>query len=129
MKKLYVVGVLLTAASLAGCSLKITKIPTESTGAVQEITWTTDKTIPVISGSEMEEFTGEAETGTVSIDSWTVPTVSGSDIKTPEQNAVTDEVKKLIETRKTQPADSSKLTEEDIGLMEQIIQKVQNLGK
>ena len=55
--------------------------------------------------------------------------VSGSDQITAEQSGVNAEVKTLIEKRKTQSGDETKLTEEDIGLMEQIIQKVQDLGK
>lgn len=119
MKKLYVMMALLSIIALSGCGVK----PSETdiaTGDVQEITWTTN--VPVVSGSEMEEFTGE-------IDSWVVPTATGSDEVTTEDNKTTDEVKGLINNRKTQPADDTKLTEEDIGLMEQIIQKVQDLGK
>lgn len=55
--------------------------------------------------------------------------VSGSNEITAQQSGINNEVKKLIEERKTKPKDTTKLTEEDIGLMEQIIQKVQNLGK
>jgi hypothetical protein len=58
-----------------------------------------------------------------------VPTVEGSDQVTTAQSGVNTEVKALIEKRKTQSGDTTKLTEEDIGLMEQIIQKVQDLGK
>jgi len=36
-------------------------------------------------------------------------------------------VRAMIETRKTKPSDETKLDEEDIGLMEQVIQKIQNL--
>jgi hypothetical protein len=42
---------------------------------------------------------------------------------------VTAEVKTLIDERNTQSGDEGKLTEEDIGLMEQIIQKIQDIGK
>jgi hypothetical protein len=38
MKKAYGVGLLLIAASLAGCSLKVTLTPATSTGNVQEVT-------------------------------------------------------------------------------------------
>jgi hypothetical protein len=42
---------------------------------------------------------------------------------------VTAEVKTMIEERNKLSGDDSKLTEEDIDLMEKIIQKVQNLEK
>gem|GEM_PF-3963243 len=35
----------------------------------------------------------------------------------------------MINQRKLQSGDTSKLTEEDISLMEKIIQKIQNIGK
>jgi len=38
MKKLYVVGLLLIAASLAGCTLNGPKVPVLTTGDAQEIT-------------------------------------------------------------------------------------------
>jgi hypothetical protein len=40
---------------------------------------------------------------------------------------VTAEVKDLINQRKLQSGDTSKLTEEDISIMEKVIQKVQTL--
>jgi hypothetical protein len=40
---------------------------------------------------------------------------------------VTTEVKTLIDDRQDQPKDTTKLTEEDIDLMDQIIQKIKNL--
>ena len=122
------VGLLLLAASTAGCTVKTPETSEVSTGETQEITTSTETVTPVISGSEMEEFTGEINV-TGSIDSWVVPTVAGSDEITAEQSGVTTEVKWLIDQRKTQPADETKLDEEDISLMEQIIQKVQNLWK
>jgi len=54
---------------------------------------------------EMEEFTWE-------LDSWVV-----GDVDT------------LIEERNTQPKDDTKLTEEDITLMEEIITKIQDIWK
>lgn len=129
MKKLYMVGVILITASIAGCSLKITKIPAVSTGDVKttvsvspqvtpEITW--DIVGTWVPSSAMQEFTGE-------IDSWVVPTVTGSKTITPAQSALSAEVKAIIENRKTQSGDTTKLTEEDISLMEQIIQKIQGI--
>jgi len=55
--------------------------------------------------------------------------VTGSETVVVQQSGVMTEVKDLINNRKTQPKDTTKLNEEDISLMEQIIQKVQNLGK
>jgi len=121
-------GIALSIFSLAGCTLKIAKLPAVSTGAVQEITWTTivtwttENTGVNIPSSTMEEITGE-------FDSWVVPVVTGSETVVVQQSGVMTEVKDLINNRKTQPKDTTKLNEEDISLMEQIIQKVQNLGK
>jgi hypothetical protein len=58
MKKLYMLGLLLVAASTAGCTLKAPTVPELTTGDVQEVTGTT-KVIPEIPSSAMEEFTGE----------------------------------------------------------------------
>lgn len=120
MKKLYMVGLVAFALSTAGCTLKAPTVP-EITGDIQEVTWTTE-VVPVVTGSTMEEFTGE-------FDTWTVPTVAGSDQITAEQSGVNADVKGLIADRKTKPADDTKLTEEDIGLLEQIIQKIQDMWK
>jgi len=123
MKKLYMLGLVVVTASITGCTLQAPTLPEVSTGAV--MTWIestgTELTGVVVPSSAMEEFTGE-------FDSWTVPTVAGSEwvnINT----GVTAEAKALIEERKTQSGDETKLTEEDIGLMEQIIQKIQNIWK
>jgi len=123
MKKLYMLGLLVIAASTTGCTLKAPTMPILSTGKVQEITWTTDNnwTAVNVPSSAMEEFTGE-------IDSWVVPTVTGSE-DVHANTGVTSDVKTLIDQRKSQPEDTTKLNEEDISLMEQIIQKIQNIGK
>jgi len=68
----------------------------------------------------MEEVTG-------AFDSGVVRTVSGSNSMSDEQKSVVAQLKDLINKRNTQPKDSSKLTEEDISLLEQIIQKVENM--
>jgi len=98
---------LLVALSLAGCTLKGPNIPV-LTGDVQELTWT--------------ELTWTELT-------WMVTDEEEDDGKAVEKTGATVEVEKLIDERKTQPADESKLNEEDIGLMEEIIQKVSELGK
>lgn len=69
-------------------------------------------------------FTGDSS----EVDASLVPMASGSeniDINT----GVTAEVKNMIQERQTQNQDDTKLTEEDIDLMEKIIEKVKNLGK
>ena len=127
MKKLYLLGLLLVTASITGCTLQAPTITEVSTGA--ELTWTeltgtqftgAEHTGVVVS-SAMQEFTWE-------IDSWTVPMVAGSEW-IHANTGVTAEAKALIEKRKTQSGDETKLTEEDIGLMEQIIQKIQKIWK
>lgn len=108
----------LVAVSLAWCAIKF-NAPTvpELTGEI--LTWT-ESTGVVVTGSEMEEFTWEFDAGDV-------PTVDGSDDVSTDTGVVA-EVDDLIEDRDTQPKDDTKLTEEDIDLMQQIIDKVQGLG-
>jgi hypothetical protein len=55
--------------------------------------------------------------------------VSGSESVTIEQTGIIDDVKNLIEKRNILPKDTTKINEEDISLREQIIQKVQDIGK
>lgn len=122
MKKVYMVGIVLLALSAAGCSFKPAQTIEETPGDIQTLTWTTEMTWAMNTAtgtSSMEEFTGE-------FDSWVVPTVAGSDGKKSDAGVVA-EVDDLIEQRNTQTKDDSKLTEEDIDLMDQIIQKIQNL--
>lgn len=117
---------LLAVLVLAGCTLKITKSPEALTGEAAltgvestGVEVTGEEVIPTIPSSEMEEFTGEFDSGVV-------PTVTGSEgVST--KTGVTSDVKNLINQRATQPKDDTKLTEEDIDLMEQIINKVQDL--
>lgn len=67
----------------------------------------------------MQELTG-------AFDSLEVATAEGSE-SVDTTTGATAEVKTLIEERKNQPADETKLTEEDIGLMEKIIERLKNL--
>ena len=98
-------------------------IPTEiqqSTGEILtgvEMTWEN----VVADDSEMEEVTENIDTGEV-------PTIEGSE-EVSTDTGVVAEVDDLIQDRETQPKDDTKLTEEDIDLMQQIIDKVQGLGK
>ena len=123
MKKLYMLGVFLVAASTAWCTLQAPTIPELSTGAV--MTWTestgAELTGIVTTWSAMEEFTWAFDSGVVAV----VTGSEGVDINT----GVSAEVQKLIDERKTQSGDEKKLTEEDIGLYEKIINIVQKLGK
>lgn len=97
-----------TEETLTGTSLSWEELTgMEATGILE--TWTIT----------MQELTGE-------FDSWEVPTVKGSETVNTTTGATAD-VKNLIEERKAQPADESKLTEEDIGLMEKIIERLKNL--
>ena len=116
------------AFTTAGCTQQAPITTEVSTGDAQ-----------VITGAELTgtEITGEVLTGIVesginlqalatgSIDSGVVPTLTGST----GTSSVLAEFKALINKRNTQPKDESKLNEEDIGLIEQFIQKVQNIGK
>ncbi len=120
MKKVYVLAITLTLASVAWCAQKLQTIPTLS-GDVQEISGAMIST--GTTGDMMPQFpTGD-------IDSWVVPMVSWSEENPTINTGVTAEIKDLIEARQTEPKDTTKLNEEDIGLMEKIIQKIQNIGK
>ncbi len=123
------VGLIVIAASLAGCTPKTVITAEPLTGDGEVITWEvltgtelTGTGITDVTSSAMQEFTGE-------IDSWVVPVVTGSTEVTPTQSAVSAEVNTLIEQSKTQTGDTTKLNEEDIGLMEKIIQATQKIGK
>ena len=120
MKKLYVLALIAIATSLGGCTPKESEVQIVSTGDVEQVTWSTDTDTPIIADSEMEEFTGEFDSGVVAV-------LSGSDTVTDIQSGVANEVKDIIDERATQPKDETKLTEEDIDLIDKIIQKVQGL--
>jgi len=72
----------------------------------------------VVKGPSVEEMKN--------FDANEVPMAEGSD--TNEEETM-DTVKEIIDERNKQTKDDSKLTEEDIDLMEKIIQKVEELGK
>jgi len=119
------IGLLLLVLSVAGCGSKGTEVSEITTGEEQSWTWV-ELTDAVDTWLIEGEFVGES---TGAFDSWTVPMLSGSEEITLGKSGVATEIKSLIEKRKTQPKDETKLTEEDIGLMEQIIQKIQDIGK
>ncbi len=107
MTKRYVLSILVAAVSLAGCMPKDTNLGNEVDGMFdtqKTTTWSSqdiDATlVPVLTWSEG------------------VDTTTG----------VTQEVKDLIQERQTQNQDTSKLTEEDIDLMQKIIDKVKSIG-
>lgn len=128
MKKVYTVISLLGVLALAGCTFKAPEMPV-LTWDIQTSTGAELTGITVTGDNTMEEFTWELDTQDLTVglvDSWVVPTIV--DTKTTEQTWTAAEVKGLITERQSQSKDSTKLTEEDIDLMEQIIQKIQNLG-
>lgn len=95
---------------------------------------TQQSTGEILTGAEL---TGMETTGTVSsalqevteeFDATDVPVVSGSE-EVNVNSWISAEVNDLIDNRNEQPKDDTKLTEEDIDLMEQIIGKIQDLGK
>jgi len=111
------VGLFLIVFVITGCTFKPTSINKDSTGDIQELTWIEN----TWTNMEMEEFTWE-------FDSWVVPTLSWSNTISIDTWVVGD-VDTLIEERNTQPKDDTKLTEEDITLMEEIITKIQDIWK
>lgn len=125
MKKLYAVLFLLVATTLVGCGTQNLEVnEAELTGENLEMTGenielTGDEVLLEVTEEDMEDF-----------DSTEVTKVAGSDeVENDEDaNKVTEEVDELIEERKTQPTDDAKLNEEDIDLMEEIIQKIQEIG-
>lgn len=76
-----------------------------------------------------EALTGEAVTTEESFDSGTVPMVEGSVSITTGENTVATRLKSLFKKRDEQPKDDTKLTEDDIDLMQNVIDKVQSIGK
>ena len=114
---------LLGAWILAGCGVQKTPVVDDSVviSGTQEtgmmVTWNTEISLDA---NMMEEVTWAEIQTTVTTSGTESPVVD------PE---ISTEVKTLIQERQQQPKDDSKLTEEDIDLMEQIIQKIQGLGK
>ncbi len=120
MKKVYAVSFLLVVISLAWCTLKGPKISEVLTGNV--LTWVeVTGGITTTTGNAMEEFTW-------AFDSWIVPMVTGSE-STGLNNETIARFKDLVLKRKWAQKDETKLTEDDIGFMEEIIEKVKSLGK
>ncbi len=122
MKKLYIAVVVLVAASLGWCVIKAPTVPEVATWDTlmwETLTW--GETTWVLSVSEILTW----EIISWAFDSWVVSVLTGSewvDVNT----GVTAEVKGLIDERANQPQDASKLTEEDISLMEKIIEKLKS---
>lgn len=128
MKKAYIIISLLGVLVLAGCSVKAPKISVPDWD-IQTSTGVEFTGMTITGDNTMEEFTWMIDTQDLtvgSVDSWVMPTIV--DTKTAAQTWAVEEVKGLITERQSQSKDSTKLTEEDIDLMEQIIQKIQNLG-
>jgi len=94
----------------------------EITGEVEDMTGTEEIIIP---NSEMEEFTWAFDSGEVSLVKGSEEVAAGTISK--EVKSFIMNIKTLIDQRNIQPKDESKLTEEDIDLMEQIIEELKNL--
>jgi len=125
MKKVYMVGLLIMAASLAGCALKGPIVPNISTGDVLPIPATgikgdTTTWWDVVATGILDTWS-VVEGTTSSIDSWVIPMVAGSEDAAVQQSGVAAQMQKLIDERNAQPKDDSKLNEEDIDFMQKII--------
>ena len=122
---------IIAIASLWWCVIKAPIVPETSTWEV--MTWevkimTWGEIVWVQTGTVVTWEVIVWEVLTWSFDSWVVAVITGSEGVNIHSGAVAD-VQELIQERKMQTGDENKLTEEDIGLMEQIIQKIQLLGK
>ncbi len=125
MKKFSLLFFLSVVCCTAGCAIKAPATG-EITGDVQQQTGIIDTGLLATGISNIniptEWFTGQ-------IDLWIVPVVTWSETVVPEQTEIKKSVDTLIKKRETQPKDDTKLTEEDIDLMEQIIQKISDMNK
>jgi hypothetical protein len=79
-----------------------------------------------------QELTGDVPNGTLVITGQqpvveTKATTGG--VNTTTGKALSAEVADIIKARATKPKDDNKLTEDDIDLIGQVIQKIQDLGK
>lgn len=130
MKKTYLVICMFSAVVLAGCSLKVQKtVDTPMEKEEEKVTTIEEK----VNGEETEnvvntgnvvdikELTGTGDSGEVS-------SIEGSEYVNVNEG-LSAEVDKIIEERNTQPKDESKLTEEDIDLIQQIIDKIESMKK
>lgn len=118
-----------SAVVLAGCSLKVQKTVDTPMEKEEKVTTIEEK----VNGEETEnvvntgnvvdikELTGTGDSGEVSA-------IEGSEHVNVNEGLST-EVEKIIEERNTQPKDESKLTEEDIDLIQQIIDKIESMKK
>ena len=110
---------------LVGCGTKSVPTSTIDTWALfsweQALTWTqSGENVSNQDTNARQEVTGNTSNGSLVITgTTTTPTV--------DSKALTGEVKSLIDQRATQPKDPNKLTEDDISLIDQVIQKVQNM--
>ena len=127
----------LSCLFLVGCGTKTAPTNTIDTWMLfsweQGLTWT--QSGEILSGQNTtmrEELTGETQTGSLVItgqqatttnksSTWTVSATTGK--------ALSAEVSDIIKTRATKPKDDNKLTEDDIDLIDQVIQKIENLWK
>lgn len=121
MKKLYMVATIVFTVAVCGCTIKV-PMP-DGTGLTGAELTGTEMSGEILSwiDSAMEEFTGE-------FDAEEVPMAEGSE-KIDTNTGTIAETKNLIDERANQPKDDTKLTEEDIDLMQKIMDRVESLGK
>ena len=124
MKKRYMLAGILVVFSLWGCVIKAPTLPEVSTWEI--LTWAEFIWVETGGVTTWEVIVWEVLTW--AFDSGVVPVVTGSDWVN-VNTGVTAEVTQLIDERKTQSWDQNKLTEEDIGLIEKVIEKMKWLWK
>ncbi len=127
MKKIYAIVLLAGAATFAWCTFNAPEIPVLSTGDIQEMTGDQEvvqDTGIIVTDDIITTVTWASEEA--NFDSGEVPVVVAGSVSE-EVKSFLKNIDALIKQRKQQPTDDSKLTEEDIDLMEKVIEELKNL--
>jgi len=129
MKKSLMLIAGMSCLLLVGCGTKSVPTSTIDTWMLfsweQALTWTqSGENVSDQNTNTRQEVTGETPKDTTN---GSLVITGTTNKATVDSKAVTGEIKALIEQRATQPKDPNKLTEDDINLIDQVIQKVQNM--
>lgn len=127
----------LTCLLLVGCGTKTAPTDTIDTWMLfsweQVLTWLQSGEILSDQNTTMrQELTGDTPTGSLIITwekSTTTNTAVTGTVSVTTGKALSSEVSDIIKARASKPKDDNKLTEDDIDLIDQVIQKIENLWK
>lgn len=127
----------LSCLLLVGCGTKTAPTDTIDTWMLfsweQGVTWLQSGEILSDQNTTMrQELTGEMPTGSLVITwekSTTTDKAATGNTAVTTGKALSTEVADIIKARASKPKDDNKLTEDDIDLIDQVIQKIENLWK